>query len=449
MELKSIFKSNSTLSFLGNLVISIAGMVNFMLIARLVSTDELGQYAIFLAASTFLEMIRLGLTHNGLIRFIASGTTEDKNQYIGTAYIMGLVLAIFLAFFFILLAQVGDLISLDFSAYQLFIFWYPFFSVATFPLKNALTLLQADLNFGRILVLKILNVLPLSIVLVVSIFYLHSISIDNVMLVMVLSSGLLSLVMIFLKLDGSNHWRSFKIYSYKKLVSFGKYNSLTLLGTNLLQSVDMFLIGLSPLGPVAVAIYSIPLKYVEIMQMPLRSLAAAAYPLMARFADQNDWNGFRKLLYSRSGFLLIGFAPICVLLIFLAPLFIRFIAGNSFYEANGDIASDLLILFAIVSLFMPLDKFTGAALDAMNRPRANTVKVFIMLGINVLIDVIALWSFNNIQLMAVGSIVYTLVGGLIGYYYLKDKFNFSLKEFLTEGFLAINILVDKLRLTRK
>ena len=85
----------------------------------------------------------------------------------------------------------------------------------------------------------------------------------------------------------------------------------------------------------------------------------------------------------------------------------------------------------------------------MNRPRANTVKVFIMLGINVLIDVIALWSFNNIQLMAVGSIVYTLVGGLIGYYYLKDKFNFSLKEFLTEGFLAINILVDKLRLTRK
>ncbi len=449
MELKSIFKSKSTLSFLGNLVISMAGMVNFMLIARLVSMDELGQYAIFLAASTFLEMIRLGLTHNGLIRFIATGSIEDKHQFIGTAYIMGLALALFLAFSFILVCEVGDLTNTNFGAFQLFIFWYPFFAVATFPLKNALTLLQSDLNFGRILVIKILNVLPLSIFLVGSILYTSSISINKVMLVMVLTSGLLSLIMIFLKYDGSNHWRSFRNSSYKKLVNFGKYNSLTLLGTNLLQSVDMFLIGLSPLGPVAVAIYSIPLKYVEIMQMPLRSLAAAAYPLMAKYADQKDWDGFRRLLYSRSGFLIIGFAPICLFLIFFAPWFIKFIAGHTFYEANGFISSNLLIMFAIVALFMPLDKFTGSALDAMNRPQANTVKVFIMLGINILIDIVALWGFNSLQLMAVGSIIYTLVGGLVGYYYLKDKFNFSLKEFLTEGFLAINILLDKLRLSRK
>lgn len=445
MGVKSLLNSNSTLSFLGNLFVSVAGMINFMLIARLVSTEELGQYAIFLAASTFLEMIRLGLTHNGLIRFLATDSELEGKQLIGTSYLIGLSLAVLLA---IILTAIYNSVCNKadcFGAYHLFMFWYPVFSIVTFPLKNTITLLQADLKFGLILVYRILNIVPLTLYLVWAIFTPQEESINNLMVLMIFSSGILSLVTIILRRDGADKLKYINKRSFDKLFQFGKFNSLTLLGTNLLQSIDMFLIGLSPLGSVAVAIYSIPLKYIEVMQMPLRSLVAAAYPLMAKLAEKKDWVGFKQLLYSRSGFLFIAFIPICLILIILAPWFIKIIAGNDFYEANGILSSRLLILFAIVALFMPFDKFSGAALDAMNRPQSNTKKVFIMLLINTFVDVIALWGFSSLNLMAVGSILYTLAGGIVGYYFLSDKFTFSPKELIKEGISSFNILFSLVR----
>ena len=445
MGVKSFLNSNSTLSFIGNLFVSVAGMINFMLIARLVSADELGQYAIFLAASTFLEMIRLGLTHNGLIRFLATDSELEGKQLIGTSYLIGLSLAVFLA---IILTAIYNSVcdKADcFGAYQLFLFWYPVFSIITFPVKNAITLFQADLKFGLILVYRILNIVPLTFFLVWGISYHQAVSIDSIMWLMVITSGVLSLLSIILRRDGADKCKYTNKKSFIKLFEFGKFNSLTLLGTNLLQSIDMFLIGLSPLGSVAVAIYSIPLKYMEVIQMPLRSLLATTYPLLAKVAEKRDWIAFKQILYSRSGFLFIGFIPICLVLILLAPWLIRIIAGNNFYEINGSSSSQLLILFAIMALFMPFDKFSGTALDAMNRPQSNTKKVFIMLLINAFVDVIALWGFSSLNLMAVGSILYTLAGGIVGFYFLADKFTFSPKELIKEGISSFNILFSLVR----
>lgn len=51
----------------------------------------------------------------------------------------------------------------------------------------------------------------------------------------------------------------------------------TMVGANLLRSSDTFLIG-AFLGGEAVAIFNIPLKLFELVEIPLRSFAATALP---------------------------------------------------------------------------------------------------------------------------------------------------------------------------
>ena len=51
-------------------------------------------------------------------------------------------------------------------------------------------------------------------------------------------------------------------------MKFGKYSTASLIGSNLLRSSDTFILSLSPIfGATGIAIYSIPMKFVELIEI--------------------------------------------------------------------------------------------------------------------------------------------------------------------------------------
>ena len=115
--------------------------------------------------------------------------------------------------------------------------------------------------------------------------------------------------------------------------------------------------------------------------------------------------------------------------------FVILISGNQYLQATST-GIDIVLIVRILSVYgllLPLDRMTGIALDSINRPNINALKVSIMLIANILGDFVAIYVFNSIEMVAVSTLVFTILGILIGSHFLNKRFNVSMVEIFKRG----------------
>jgi len=68
---------------------------------------------------------------------------------------------------------------------------------------------------------------------------------------------------------------------------------------------------------------------------------------------------------------------------------------------------------------IPMDRFYGLSLDALGQPRLNFYKGLILLLVNFLLDATVLHLGFGIQGVAVVSITFYCIGGLLSVFWLR------------------------------
>jgi hypothetical protein len=76
---------------------------------------------------------------------------------------------------------------------------------------------------------------------------------------------------------------------------------------------------------------------------------------------------------------------------------------------------------------------TGVVLDSINRPRQNAVKVFFMVATNLVGDLIAVFHFQSLICMAIGSVLFTIIGIVLGMYFLNREIPIEYRRLWSEG----------------
>jgi len=244
-----------------------------------------------------------------------------------------------------------------------------------------------------------------------------------------------SLVCINKSWDGLKYIRKATRTTLKTLLNFGKYSTFTLIGTNLLRNADILIISISPFGSTAVALFSIPLKLTEIQQIPLRSFTATAFPKMSKACLEGKTNDVRVLFNTYSGALTYLFFAVSIGTFVFAEAFVILISGYQYLDTEI-IGIDIVAIVRILSVYgllLPVDRMTGIGLDSINRPNINALKVALMLGANIVGDLIAIYVFKSIEMVAVSTLVFTIVGIIVGAYYLNKTFRVSLLEIFRSG----------------
>lgn len=435
-----IIRTKEALSLTGSLTSAFYGLANFMILARILTLEDFGRWQILFATAAFIEMIRFGVTEHATIKYLSGATADSRKSLIGANYKIGFLLTIIPA----LLVFISGLIfkeSISRSGFDLFFAWYPLIALLGFPARNTSTLLQSEMRFGDLLILNLSQGTLFFLLLVVLYFGHYTVSVNTIALAEVILLALNSFACMVLKWDGFRFIRYATRESSRKILKFGKYASITLMGSNLLRSADSWLITLSPLGPAAVAVYSIPLKLMEILQIPLRSVSATAYPAMSKSHEEGDFLNIRYIFNSRIGFLTLAFVPAIVFAVIFPEFLIRILAGEEYILSAGN----PVLVFQIMTIYgilLPFDKFTGVALDAMDKPNLNSLKVFIMVVANIIGDVIALWLFESLVGVALASIVFTIIGSVLGFYFLKKELDLKLYSIIPTGakLLQYNIM---------
>jgi len=190
----------------------------------------------------------------------------------------------------------------------------------------------------------------------------------------------------------------------------------------LLKSADTIIIGLSPvMGATAAAIYAIPLKVIELLQLPVNGFVSTAIPKLSRSYINHRFEEFQKTLYTYTGAVLYSLVPIVFLLAIFSRQTLILLSGDQ-YTQFVPMMLPVMYLFLFYGLLLPVDRFTGIALDSAELPNLNAIKVQIMLAMNIIGDVIAVFVFESLVMVAMVTIVFTIAGILLGWYFLISKF---------------------------
>jgi O-antigen/teichoic acid export membrane protein len=417
-----IIREENFLSLAGNALIALFGVGGFALLARSLQPHDFGSWILFLTAGSFLEMFRFGITSTGLIRFLSGAGTVERRQLIGANALIGAVATLILVVLLFAIRMIFDR-AISGSALALFFTWYPPLAILNLPWNNALVLLQADRSYGKILFLKVINSGGFFLILLTSHLY-FKFNLRSLTIALLLVNGFTSLIAILRGWDGWADLGSATRRHVNDLFSFGKYTMFTLIGTNLLRSADTFILGISPLGNAAVALYAIPLKLTELQQIPLRSFTATAFPKMSKASLEGRNEQARDLFYTYTGALTILFAMISMITFFFAEYLVLILAGRAYTvidPTTGFDAVSILRIFSIYGLLLPLDRMTGIFLDSINRPGQNAVKVFFMVAANVVGDFIAVFHFQSLIWMAIGSVLFTIIGIVAGMHFMNRE----------------------------
>lgn len=429
-KLKAILKSNESLSLIGNMSVAFFGFLSFMLLARTYEQGLFGEWLLYLVTAGLVEMLRFAITRVSIIRFLSGATSSERAQLIGSNWFLGLVLTV-------LIISIILIIKFTFSdwvissGYYYFFTWYPVLALVNLPYNNALGVLQADQKFTSILLIRITTTGGFFVFVLINFLILHS-GIDHVIYAHIAVNLLTSLLSIYKGWDGLKFLPRATKANNLKLFHFGKFTIGTMIGSNLLKSADTILIGLSPFGSAAVAIYAVPLKLTEIMEIPLRSFLATAFPKMSKASINNDPDRVKEVFYTYSGAITLLFIPMIIVCILFAKFFILILGGEQYTQTAVPII--LFQIFAVYSFFLPIDRFTGVALDSINRPKKNFYKVMVMVILNIIGDLIALYILNSLIAVALVTIIFTIIGQIIGFRYLIKEIPVEFKNIFKYGY---------------
>jgi O-antigen/teichoic acid export membrane protein len=433
-KLNKIIYEDNFLSLAGNLINAIFGFAVFALIARSYSISVFGQWVLFISSGTFIEMFRFGITNTAIVRYLSGVGQEERYQFIGSNWLIGLAATIIISIILIG-CNIAFADPIRHAGYELFFKWYPFLAFINLPFNTALVIMQADRLFGKIFLIRAINSMGFFLVVLLDFLFLKM-KLQQLVWAMLAINGIASAMCMYSGWDGLRYLRKATKRTTRLLLNFGKYTTFTLIGTNLLRSADTLIISLSPLGSAAVALYSVPMKLTELQQIPLRSFVATAFPKMSKASILGKYEEVRDLFYTYSGAISYLFIFISIFTFVFADLFVLILGGKQYLgidPVTGFNTATIVRIFSVYGLLLPIDRMTGIGLDSINKPNINALKVLYMVVANILGDFIAVFTFRSLNLVAVGSILFTILGVWVGFYYLSKELSLKYFHIFTKG----------------
>jgi len=155
--LAKIFQNKNFLSLANNGLIAVFGFFGFLLLVRSLGTNQFGEWVLFITTANFIDMLRFGITRTAIVRFLAGAEHDEAKKLIGSNYLINLVSTLII----ILIVLVINFFfseTVKNSGFILFFQWFPVLALINLPFNNAQSVLQARMQFDRILLLRSVNV---------------------------------------------------------------------------------------------------------------------------------------------------------------------------------------------------------------------------------------------------------------------------------------------------
>lgn len=425
-KLRQLFNSQKFYSLAGSVSAAGFSLLNFALLARVLTKEEFGYWGFFLTIFGLFDMVRNGLVGRPLVKMSTEGDEDYFWRLISSAFKISMRTTFLISAAVGLVFAIVYLINKD-TFYLDLIMWFAICAFATIPASFAVWINTSKINFKRVVMV---NGSKRFLFLVgVVVVYILDLDLKAVFFTYALAAVLTSVMTMVLRWSFLRQAVKYSADQVKKIFDFGKFSMGTMLGSSALTSSDNLLI-MAFLGPEALAIYQVPMRIIGLHDIPLRSLVQHAFPTLAGVKNKHDSASFQKEFEISNGFTFLALLPLCILIFVFAEPLLAIIGGA---EYAGTEAVLIIRFFSVYLAVTPLDRFAGLALDVLNRPNLNFRKMMLMLVVNIVGDLLVFQLGGGVAYVAIASIATFFIGTFIGYYYLRKDLPFRLKPLIREG----------------
>ncbi len=365
------------------------GFGSGVLLFRALSQDVFGVWVLFLTITSVLEVARIGLLQNALVKYLATIKDPKEIGRVTTASIvLNLILtALIIVALFLLSVPVSQLLNAPLLAKLLKI--YCFTTVLLIPFFQGNYIQQANLDFRGIFWANAMKGGVIFIFIAWMYFSNAEIGLISLAYCQIVAAGLSSVVAVIFAKKYTKLSRRIDWYWVKKLFRFGKYVFGTNFSAQLFKSVDKLLLGALPAGgAAAVAIYEAALKVTNLTDVPTASMANILFPQSARRFEEGKHAV--KALYEKSvGAILAFMVPVVAFVIVFADWILVLVAGNE-YAGWGNVLR-ITILFGLI---LPYVVQFGTVLDSIGKPQINFAYTLLSLIFTIVLNAIFITLFG-------------------------------------------------------
>ncbi len=434
----SNLKNKHFLALVGNGIISVFSVLTIFVLYRALEKTEIGTWFFFITCIGLADSIRNGFLTTATVKFYAGTSPERGREVLGSVW--------FLASAITAVALLVNAIALPFVQYihkpemKIVIQWFGITYLSTLPTTVAAWILIADEDYLKMLWLRFINSGSMIGLILVYIF-LHKGSLQNILIINLFTNCLTSAVIV---LQGLSKFQTLRYRSKStilELVQFGKYSLATNASTNLLGSANTFIITFF-LGPAALAVYNLPQRLMEFIEIPLRSFVGTGLSAMAAAHNNKQTHMVSYISKKYAGMLTLAFIPISLVAFVGADLATQLLGGSKYI---GTEAPNILRIFMFIAILYPIDRFNGITLDVINHPKVNFYKVLIMMAVNISTGIGGILLLHNLYGVALATPFTLLAGLLFGYHHLKKHLNgYSFRGIIRTGIIETKLLLNKI-----
>ncbi|MBO9730980.1 MAG: oligosaccharide flippase family protein [Chitinophaga sp.] len=436
----SILRNRHFHSLLGNMIMAFFNVLSFALLVRTLSLSAFGEWVMFLATYSILDQVRTAMLQSGIIKFGAGVDETTSRQVTGAAWYISLLVTLsFAVLSLIVYAAAYPWFS---PTWHFFLGWLGIMTLLSLPFNFATWVLQANHRFDKIVQVRFLQNGSFLVFLGV-LFFLQQINLHNVLYAYSLSLLITSVYCMFFKWTALNTMAARTRQQVKDMYRYGRLIVGSMVSSSLLNYSDNLVLR-TMINPAAVAIYSIPQKFMEVIEIMLRSFVATSQPTISGAANRNDWQGVAQAFSKYTGAVTLLILPFVVgLLLFTKPLIV-ILAAKAYLPAT-----DIVRIFLLSAILYPIDRFIGVTLDMINKPLINFYKNLLKLVLNVILDITLVLLFTDIRSVAIASSLNLLFAVIFGYYFLRRSLpGVTIKSIWINGWQECKGLLQKIKVFR-
>ncbi len=421
---------------MGNGVISLFGLLQFAILYKVFTKEDVGIWLFFMTTQGVLDSIRNGFLGTATVKFYAGSEPIRAKNVLGSIwYLAFMITGIMIA------ANATSLLLIPFIGNESVIVsikWIGLTMLSSLPFLVIFGKLQSDEHYGTILWLRMINS-GSTILAFLILIYLNKFDLNNALLWNFITNCLTSIIGLFSGHGGLKTISNRSKATIREIYNFGKYSMATSLTSNLLSASNTYIVTFM-LGPGAVAILSVPAKLMELVEIPLRSFVGTGMSSMASAFNQKNMHQVTYIMNKYAGMLTWIFIPLAIGVFFLADIPVNILSSGKY---KGTEAANLYRIVMAIAILYPIDRFNGVALDIIHQPKLNFIKVQIMLLVKVVTTFGCITLLHNVYGAPLGGLL-TMIAGLgFGYFSLKKFMEFSIADIMRTGYSELILLISK------
>jgi lipopolysaccharide exporter len=392
------------------------GFGSAVLLFRNLTKEEFGTWVLFLTIVSILEVGRIGLLQNALIKYLATHEGEDAGEINTASLVLNILMTAGIVVVLLVLAGPLSVLMKAPGLAQLLRI-YTITTALLVPFFQFNYIQQANLDFkGIFWSTATRGGILFSFVLFMFVQSEH-ISLTSLAVCQIASAGVASVIAWHFAKPYSRYARHIDWGWINKLFGFGKYVFGTNLSTQLFRNVDKLLLGSLPAGgTAAVALYDAAMRITNLMDVPTASMASILYPQSAKRMEEGK-RAVKDLYEKAVGAILVFMFPCITGVLFFAEWIITIVAGPGYEEA-----ANLLRITVFFGLFVPYAVQFGTVLDSIGKPRVNFYFTLMSLGLTALCN----WIFIS-RYGVFGAATGTLTAYVITFVVMQFYLNKILK----------------------